>query len=157
VFTRERHAIVAVGVDGGDISGEDCGHSGEIKGVGKGVGMTQFPAQCERTIGSSGGLIRITAMPKRPGQLDKGADPDVLPVAKGGIAMLVGPMQRRGRLEMREGCTMIAAVHQRQSEGAMADQERAEEGCDWAKDRKLVACSSAAATAPALRLEIQSP
>jgi hypothetical protein len=43
------------------------------------------------------GLIRIAAMPKRPGQHDKGADPDVLPVVEGGIAVLVRPMQRRGR------------------------------------------------------------
>ena len=52
---------------------------------------------------------------------------------------------------------MIAAVHQRQSEGAMADQERAEEGCDWAKDRKLVACSSAAEIAPLFAVETLSP
>ena len=77
------------------------------------------------TIGGSGGLIRIAAMPKRPGQTDKGADPDVLPVAKGGIAVLVGQIQRRGRFEMREGCTVIAAMDQRPSEDAMADQERA--------------------------------
>jgi hypothetical protein len=51
------------------------------------VGMAQLPAVCERTIGSSGGLIRIAAMPEGPGQEDKGADPDVLPIAKGGIAM----------------------------------------------------------------------
>ena len=63
-------------------------------------------------------------MPERPGQLDKGADPNVRPVVKGGIAMLVGPIQRRGRFEMREGCTVIAAKDQRISEGAMADQER---------------------------------
>ena len=42
--------------------------------------------------------------------MDKGADPDVLPVAKGVIAMLVGPIQRRGRFDMREGCTVIAAI-----------------------------------------------
>ena len=125
MFTRECHAIVAVGADGGDISGEDRGHAGVIKGVGKGVGMAQLPAICERAIGSSGGLIRIAAMPERPGQLDKGADPDVLPVVKGGIAMLLGPIQRRGRFEMREGCRVIAAIHQRMSEDAMADQERA--------------------------------
>src|SRR6516162_1088755 len=97
---------------GGDISGEGRGHSGEIKGVGKGVGMSQLPAQCERAIGSSGGLIRIAAMPKRQGQLDKGAEPDVLPIAKGGIAMLVGPIQRCGRFDVREGCAVIAAIDQ---------------------------------------------
>jgi hypothetical protein len=43
VFTRERHAIVAVGVGASDISGEDRGHAGEPKGVGKGVGMSQLP------------------------------------------------------------------------------------------------------------------
>ena len=91
MFTRDCHAIV--GVNGGDISGEDRGHAGEIKGVGKGVGMSQLPAQCERTIGGSGGLIRMAAMPERPGQLDKGGDPDVLPIPKGGIAVLVGPIQ----------------------------------------------------------------
>ena len=128
MFTRERHAIVAAGAGGGDISAEDRGHAGEAKGVGKGVGMSQLPAQCERTIGGSGGLIRIAAMPKRPGQDDKGAGPDVLPVVKGGIAMPVGPIQRRGRFEMREGCTVIAARNQRMSEGAMADQERARRG-----------------------------
>ena len=42
--------------------------------------------------------------------------------------MLVGPMQRRGRFEMREGCTVIAARNQRMSAGAMADQERAGRG-----------------------------
>jgi hypothetical protein len=63
-----------------------------------------LPAIRERTIGSPGGLIRIAAMPERPGQEDKGADPDVLPIAKGKIAMLVGLMQRHGRFEMREGC-----------------------------------------------------
>ena len=67
-------------------------------------------------------------MPERPGQDDKGADPAVLPVAKGGIAMLVGPIQRRGRFEMHEGCTVIAAINQRISERAMADQERAGRG-----------------------------
>ena len=67
-------------------------------------------------------------MPKRPGQLDKGADPDVLPVVKGEIAMLVGPIRRCGRFEMRKGCTVIAAKDQRQSEDAMADQERAGRG-----------------------------
>ena len=87
--------------------------------------MSQFPAVRKRTIRSPGGLIRIAAMPKRPGQLDKGADPDVLPIAKGGIAMLVGPIQGRGRFEMREGGTVIAAKDQSPSEGAMADQERA--------------------------------
>ena len=80
-------------MDGGDITGKDPGHAGETKGVGKGVGMSQLPAVRESTIGSSGGLIRIAAMPKRPGQMDKGADPDVLPVVKGGITVLVGPMQ----------------------------------------------------------------
>jgi hypothetical protein len=29
-----------------------------------------------------------------------------MPVMKGGIAMLVGPIQRGGRFEMREGCTV---------------------------------------------------
>jgi len=108
VFTRERHAIVAVGAGGGDISGEDRGLAGKSGGVGKGVGMSQLPAQCECTIGGSGRLIRIAAMPKRPGQHDKSADPNVLPVAKGGIAVLVGPIQRRGGFEMLEGCTVIA-------------------------------------------------
>jgi hypothetical protein len=44
-------------------------------------------------IGSSGGLIGKAAMPERPGQRDNSADPDVLPVVKGGIAMFVGPIQ----------------------------------------------------------------
>ena len=39
--------------------------------------------------------------------------------------MLVGPIQRGGRFEMRESCTVIAARHQRPGEDAMADQERA--------------------------------
>ena len=125
MFTGERHALVVVGVDGGHIAGEGCGPGGVTKGGGKGVGMSQLPAQCEGTIGGPGGLIRIAAMPKRPGRLDKNADPDVLPVAKGGIAMLVGPIQRRRGFEMRQGCTVIAAIDQRQSEDAMADQERA--------------------------------
>jgi hypothetical protein len=47
---------------------------------------------------------------------------------KGGIAVLVGPMQRRGGFGMREGCTVIAAIDQRLSEDAMADQERAGRG-----------------------------
>ena len=128
VFTRERHAIVAAGADGGDIVGEGRGRAGQPKGVGKGVGMSQLPAQCERAIGSTGGPIRIAAMPEHPGQLDKGADADVLPVAKGGIAMLIGPIQRRGRFEMGEGCRVIAAPHQRMSEDAMADQVRAGRG-----------------------------
>ena len=64
-------------------------------------------------------------MPKRPGQHDKGADPDVLTVLKGGIAVLLGSIQRCGRFKMREGCTVIATIHQRMSEAAMADQERA--------------------------------
>ena len=110
MFTRERHAIVAIGAGGGDVSGEDCGHAGETKGVDKGVGMSQLPAVRERAIGGSGGLIRIAAVPERPGQHDKGADPDVLPVAKGVIAMLVGPIQRHGRFDMREGGTVIAAI-----------------------------------------------
>ena len=93
MFRRDCHAIIAVCVDGGDISGEDRGDAGKIKGVGKGVGMSQLPAQCERAIGSSGGPIRIAMMPERPGQHDKGADTDVLPLVKGRIAMLVGPIQ----------------------------------------------------------------
>jgi len=128
VFIRDCHAVAAAGVGGGEISGEDRGHAGKPKGVGKGVGMSQLPAVRDRAIGSSGGLIRIAAMPERPGQLDKGADPNVLTVAKGGIAMLVGPMQRGGRFEMRQGCTVTAASHQRISEDAMADQERAGRG-----------------------------
>ena len=64
-------------------------------------------------------------MPKRPGQLDKGADPDVLPVVKGATAMLVGPIQRGGGFDMRQGCTVVAASDQRMTEDAMADQERA--------------------------------
>src|SRR5262249_44270388 len=119
VFTGEHHAIIAVGVDGGDISGEDRGHAGKPKSEGKGGGMSQLPAVRERAIGGPGGLIRIAAMPKRPGQLHKGADPDVLPVAKGGNAMLVGPIQRRGRFEMRESRRVIAAKDQRPSEAAM--------------------------------------
>ena len=90
--------------------------------------MAQLLAVRERTIGSSGGLIRIAAMPEGHGQLDKGADPDVLPIAKGGIAVLVGPMQRHGRFEMGKGCAVVAAIHQRISEDAMADQERAGRG-----------------------------
>jgi hypothetical protein len=66
VLTRERNALVAVGVDGGDVSGEDRGLSGKREGEGKGVGMSQFSAVRDRTIGGSGGLIRIAAMPKRP-------------------------------------------------------------------------------------------
>jgi hypothetical protein len=128
VFARERHAVVAAGAGSGDISAEDRGHTGKMEGVGKGVGMSQLLAVRERTIGRPGGLIRIAAMPKRPGQDDEGADPDVQPVVKGGIAMLVRPIQRRGRFDMREGCTVIAANDQRQSEGAMADQERAGRG-----------------------------
>ena len=87
-----------------------------------------MPAIRERAIGGSGRLIWIAAMPKRPGQLDKGTDPDVLPVVKGGISVLVGPIQRRGGFVMRQGCTVIAANEQRRSEGAMADQERAGRG-----------------------------
>ena len=115
-------------MDGGDISGEDRGHAGVKKGVGKGVGMSQLPAQCEGTIGGPGGLIRIAAMPKRPGQVDKGADPDVLPVLKGGIAVLIGPIQRGGCFEMLESCSVVAAHHQRISEDAMPNQERAGRG-----------------------------
>ena len=125
VFTRERYAFVAAGADGGDISGEDRGPAGVMKDVGKGVGMSQLPTVRERPIGSARGLIRIAAMPKRPGQLDKGADPDVPPIVQGEIAVLVGPIQRGGGFEMREGCTVIAATHQRQSEAAMGNQERA--------------------------------
>ena len=139
MFTRERHAIVAAGRGGGDISGEDRGRAGKPKGVGKGVGMAQLPAQCEPAIGSPGGLIRIAAMPKRPGRLSKGHDPDVLRVAKGGIAVLVGQIQRRGRFEMREGCTVIAAMDQRPSEVRWPTRSGPDEGCDWADDRKLVA------------------
>ena len=124
VFIRDRHTIVAAGVDGGDIPGEGRGHSGVIKGVGKGEGMSQLPAVGDRTIGSSGGLIGIAAMPKRPGQMDKGVDPDVLTIVKGGITMLLGPIQRHARFGVRQGCTVIAAKDQRISEGAMADQER---------------------------------
>ena len=47
------------------------------------------------------------------------------PVVKGGIAVLDGPMQRHGRFEMHQGCTVIAAMEQRLSEEAMADQEGA--------------------------------
>ena len=67
-------------------------------------------------------------MPKRPRQDGKGADPDVLPVVKGGIAVLVGPIQRRGGFGMLEGCTVVAGKDQRISEGSMADQERAGRG-----------------------------
>src|SRR6202008_2156523 len=126
--TRQRHAIVATGVGGGNISGEDRGPAGVTKGVAKGVGMSQLPAVRERAIGSSGGQFRVSVMPERPAQLNKGADPDVLPVAKGGIAVLVGPMQRRGGFGMREGCTAIAAIEQRGSNGAMAHQEPAGQG-----------------------------
>src|SRR5262245_60723719 len=128
VFTRDRHAIVAAGVDGGDISSEDRGPAGQAKSVGKGVGMSQFPAVRERTFRGSGGLIRMAAMPKRPRQDGKGADPDVLPVVKGGIAVLVGPIQRRGGFGMLGGRTVVAAKDQRISEGSMADQERAGRG-----------------------------
>src|SRR5262245_30902870 len=100
VLTCERNALAAVGVDGGDISGEDRGPSGQTKGVGKGVGMSQLPAVRERATGSSGGLIGIAAMPKSPGQGGKGADPNVLPVPTGEIAMLVRPLERRRRVEM---------------------------------------------------------
>src|SRR5215469_7055131 len=112
-------------MDGGDIPGEDRGPAGQRKGVGQGVGMSQLPAIRKRTIGSPGGLIRIAAMPEPQGQMNKGADPVVLPVAKGGITMLVGPIQRRGRFEMLEGCTVVAANDQRVTEGAMGNQERA--------------------------------
>ena len=123
MFARDCHTIIAVGAGGGHISGEGSGHPDVIKGVGKGVGMSQLPAVRERTIGSSGGLIGIAAMPKRPGQDDKSADPDVLPVVEGGIAVLAGPIQRRGGFGMLEGCTVIAAIEQRLSEDAMTDQE----------------------------------
>jgi hypothetical protein len=43
VLTRDRHAIVAMG---------------------EGVGMSQIPAVRERTLGSSGRLIRIGTFPK---------------------------------------------------------------------------------------------
>ena len=92
MFTRDCHAIVAAGAGGDDIAGKDRGPTGKREGVGKGGGMSQLPAQCERAIDGLGGPIRIAAMPKRIGQDDKGADPDVLPVAKGGIAVLLGPM-----------------------------------------------------------------
>jgi hypothetical protein len=87
--------------------------------------MSQLPAVGERTIGCAGGLIGIAAMPERPGRLDKGADPDVLPIAQRGITMLVGAIQRGGRFEMRESCRVIAAIGQGMTEDAMADQERA--------------------------------
>ena len=89
------------------------------------MGVSQLPAIGERAIGGSGGLIGKAAMPKRYGQDSNGADPNVLPVAKDVIAMLVGPIQRRGRFEMGKGCAVIAAIRQRQSKGVMADQERA--------------------------------
>jgi hypothetical protein len=54
--------------------------------------MSELPAVRERTIGGPSRLIRIAAMPERPGQKDRGGDPDVLTVAKGGIAMLLGPI-----------------------------------------------------------------
>jgi hypothetical protein len=63
---------------------------------------------------------RIAAMPKRPGQTDKGDDSDVLPVVKGGIAVLVGPIQRRGRLDVRPGLQGNRRQDPRMSEDAMA-------------------------------------
>jgi len=65
----------------------------------------------ERKMRAGIAALPDAAMPERPGRLDKGADPDVLPVVKGGIAMLVGPIQRRGRFEMRDGCTVVATQH----------------------------------------------
>ena len=56
--------------------------------------------------------------------MDKGVDPDVLTIVKGGVPVLLGPIQRGGGFDMRQGCTVIAAKDQRISEGAMADQER---------------------------------
>src|SRR5262249_35652136 len=90
--------------------------------------LSQLPAVRERTIRGSGGLIRIAAMPKRPRQDGKGADPDVLPVVNGRIAVLVGPIERRGGFGMLEGCTVVAAKDQRISQGSMADQEWAGRG-----------------------------
>ena len=68
VFARDRLAIVAVGADGGDISGEDRGHAGKAQGVGKGVGMPQLSAIGEGAIGGPGGLIGIAAMPEQSAQ-----------------------------------------------------------------------------------------
>src|SRR6516165_11597775 len=65
VFTRKRHALVAVEMDGADIPGEDRGYAGQRQGVGKRVGMSQLPAICESPVGGSGRLIRVAAMPKR--------------------------------------------------------------------------------------------
>ena len=56
---------------------------------------------------------------------------------KGRIPVLVGPIQRRGRVDMRECCAIIAAKDQRISEDAMADQERAGRGLRFG-DRKEV-------------------
>ena len=64
-------------------------------------------------------------MPERPRQDGKGVDPDVLPVVKGGITVLLGSIKRRSGFDMGEGCTVIAASYQRQSEHAMPDQQRA--------------------------------
>ena len=89
------------------------------QGRGKGCWHARLPAVRERTIGSLGGLARIAAMPKRPGQLNKGADPDVLPVVQGGIAMLVGPMHRRGCFRNAQG------LH-----GNRRYRTRIERGCD---------------------------
>ena len=157
VLSRERHAIIAIGADSGDISGEDRGHSGVIKGVGKGVGMLQLPAQCERAIGSPRGLIGIAAMPKRPGQAGKGADPGVLPVAKGVIAMLVGPIQRRGRFGMLEGCRVIAAKDQRGSEDAMAHQERAGGGLRLSDGQEVGGALKRGCNSPAVQSRDPKP
>ena len=119
--------------------------------------MSQLPAVRERTIGSSGGLIRIAAMPKRPGQDDKGGDTDVLPVAQGGIAMLVGPIQRRGGFGMLEGCTVVGAKDQRISEGSMADQERAGRGLRLGEGQEVGGVLEPGGNAPRFEVETQSP
>ena len=116
-----------------------------------------MPAQCDRTIGSSGGPIGIAVMPKRPGQHDKGADADVLSVVKDGIAVLVGPVQRRGGFGMREGCTVIAAIDQRLSEDAMADQERAGRGLRLGDRQEVDGMLERGRNSPRLKSKSQSP
>ena len=89
--------------------------------------------------------------------MDKGVDPDVLTIVKGGITMLLGPIQRHARFSVRQGCTVIAAKDQRGSEDAMAHQERAGGGLRLSDGQEVGGALKRGSNSPAVQSRDPKP
>jgi hypothetical protein len=108
MFPRDCRVLVRQPLHAPDISGEESGYCGIKEGICERVSVAELTGMEKRSIGGPRRPVGIALMPERPGQIAQRDGADVLAIAEGELAVLLGPIKRGGHFEVGPGLPEVA-------------------------------------------------